>query len=837
MPHSTPPPRPFTPPNHPPLRVMNDSPIPDESMSPPPAYGISDYMHTRNISGSSTNGGPPLGDRKEREITPSRISDERMKQSPAAITVQRLPPRSDSLHRTRARENSPAHTPPPSLPQALNTSPTGRLPDASYSSSPSNAFTPSKSNTPSSSNQTTPSSRHLDTTVDDSRSSPTPNISISIPRNNRPPRLSLHQDDQDDDLTSWSAALLSAVSSSEFDTSVIQDTKVTAAAIPNTTSTSTPKPTIPETPLTANSLMPESAEGAYHSGIPSWGPSTPLFEEVLGLMRETTLKDSSQEANTCSRTSNDVLASQSRGSAIYMPSMNTAAGDRDSQLTVSPPVLSTSARLSGGSVNSSGSRFSGESVLSGDSHSWTKATIVRAASILIAKPAVANMIPTPRKAGANTLSPLDAAIEARGALHSEENMGKNLEDNDTELDVNKAVLPREPFELTSALSERSTSLQDAHSRRSSSSDSSSAVLPYSLESTSTDSLMRGQRMTNPSAGLVPTVRIRTSPTESDFHLESIRTSKPSSICLSPIDNACDHITSQVIAQDIDSSIPGETVNKVEVNIIGTSEVQKDQEGSGHMHSNSTSIRRPQITVNGMQLDASNPPSGLSPSPMTGTPATPSPRYQGWVTEVVAPLEEFIDDLYDPRELFGNLIEIAEGESGSVYAARVLLHQPKARMKRKSKKSQRHIYDELPIGSMVAIKNIPISPTGSPKLQELFRELKIMSNVRHKNILSMDGLYVDFVEDALWIQMELMERSLADILALADEGLIMQETIIARFSSDVSQVSDICHDFSSSIVHFMLASPRFGTSGNIRNSSPRCSFGQYTYQQCRRPEAR
>ena len=60
----------------------------------------------------------------------------------------------------------------------------------------------------------------------------------------------------------------------------------------------------------------------------------------------------------------------------------------------------------------------------------------------------------------------------------------------------------------------------------------------------------------------------------------------------------------------------------------------------------------------------------------------------------------------------------------------------------------------------------------------------MSRVRHENILSMDALYVDLQEDSLWIRMELMERSLADVLALVQEGLVLPEVAISRFASDV-----------------------------------------------------
>jgi hypothetical protein len=53
---------------------------------------------------------------------------------------------------------------------------------------------------------------------------------------------------------------------------------------------------------------------------------------------------------------------------------------------------------------------------------------------------------------------------------------------------------------------------------------------------------------------------------------------------------------------------------------------------------------------------------------------------------------------------------------------------------------------------------------------------------------MDELFVDLVDDALWIVMELMERSLADVVALVEEGLMLQERMIARFARDVSASS-------------------------------------------------
>lgn len=88
------------------------------------------------------------------------------------------------------------------------------------------------------------------------------------------------------------------------------------------------------------------------------------------------------------------------------------------------------------------------------------------------------------------------------------------------------------------------------------------------------------------------------------------------------------------------------------------------------------------------------------------------------------------------------------------------------------------------GSFVAIKNVPILPSGSPKINDLRSELALMNGISHPHILTMDALYVDLVEDCLWIRMDLMERSLADVIAYADEGIIFHEKCIARVASDV-----------------------------------------------------
>ncbi|KAF8889070.1 hypothetical protein BD779DRAFT_1672030 [Infundibulicybe gibba] len=154
--------------------------------------------------------------------------------------------------------------------------------------------------------------------------------------------------------------------------------------------------------------------------------------------------------------------------------------------------------------------------------------------------------------------------------------------------------------------------------------------------------------------------------------------------------------------------------------------------------------------------------------------------------VVAPLEEFIDYAVDPRKYYLDLREIAEGESGSVFAARVAAKDP-SRLKLPPLTKAKDC-DDAGHGRTrtVAIKVVAIPPTGSPKLVDLQRELVLLRGLWHAHVLGMDALYVDLAEDALWIRMELMERSLADVVALKAEGLVLHERVIARFASDVLQ---------------------------------------------------
>lgn len=145
------------------------------------------------------------------------------------------------------------------------------------------------------------------------------------------------------------------------------------------------------------------------------------------------------------------------------------------------------------------------------------------------------------------------------------------------------------------------------------------------------------------------------------------------------------------------------------------------------------------------------------------------RLPEWIADAISPLSEFMIDV-DPQEYFADLQEIAEGESGSVYAARLVCPVQSLSLS--------------PGTTHVAIKSIAIHPAVSPKFQDLSQEMELMRGVHHAHVLRMDAFYVNLVDDSVWIRMELMERSLADVVGLVGEGLSLQERMIARFASDV-----------------------------------------------------
>ena len=223
-------------------------------------------------------------------------------------------------------------------------------------------------------------------------------------------------------------------------------------------------------------------------------------------------------------------------------------------------------------------------------------------------------------------------------------------------------------------------------------------------------------------------------------------------------------------------------------------------------------RRPPLVIPSLSSYPTGPLTNASAvpqtiSPLNGTPhsagsggSSPGQRYPGWVSDVLSKvgLEVFVDKKVEPRDYFEGLTEVAEGESGFVYQAKVIRTVPGSRLTKRVPQP----------GAVVAIKAVPILPSGSTKLEDLMREVEAMKrvfeddrsaasspfsssasgcSVRAGHVLIMEAMYVDLQEDALWIRMELMERSLADVVALVEEGQLerIDEKVVARFASDVS----------------------------------------------------
>ncbi|KAF8183813.1 kinase-like domain-containing protein [Mycena galopus ATCC 62051] len=174
-----------------------------------------------------------------------------------------------------------------------------------------------------------------------------------------------------------------------------------------------------------------------------------------------------------------------------------------------------------------------------------------------------------------------------------------------------------------------------------------------------------------------------------------------------------------------------------------------------------------------------------------TPLTPAPPYVGWVAAAPALLQEFIDESVNPREFYYDLREIAHSQSGSVLAAALV---PDAAIHRLELPPLLKARDREAITKgkrvLVALKCIALLPESSTRLFVLRRECELLRGLRCEQVLGIDAMYVDLVEDALWIRMELMERSLTGMISLIKEGLRLQDPrIVARLMSDILHALD------------------------------------------------
>ncbi|KAJ6467883.1 hypothetical protein C8R45DRAFT_475380 [Mycena sanguinolenta] len=162
------------------------------------------------------------------------------------------------------------------------------------------------------------------------------------------------------------------------------------------------------------------------------------------------------------------------------------------------------------------------------------------------------------------------------------------------------------------------------------------------------------------------------------------------------------------------------------------------------------------------------------------------RYRGWVETALSPFMQWIDISVNPRNYYLDLQEIAEGPGGttSLYLARLAdfpCDDPVLPAHIKEQDQQARLSKRT---TFVAIKSVPILPSGNIKLTEVLDELSIMHNLQCEHILSLDAIYVDPIEDALWVRMEFMTRSLSSIIDLRRLGLSLSDKIIAGCTKDV-----------------------------------------------------
>ncbi|KAF7378266.1 Kinase-like protein [Mycena sanguinolenta] len=162
------------------------------------------------------------------------------------------------------------------------------------------------------------------------------------------------------------------------------------------------------------------------------------------------------------------------------------------------------------------------------------------------------------------------------------------------------------------------------------------------------------------------------------------------------------------------------------------------------------------------------------------------HYQGWVAAALSPFKEWINISVNPRNYYLDLQEIAEGPGGrtTLYLARLadfLCDDPALPAHVKEQDRQARLAQRT---TLVAIKSVPILPSGNTKLKEVLDELSIMHDLQCEHILSMDAIYVDPIEDALWVRMEFMTRSLSSIIDLRRLGLSLSDKIIAGCTKDV-----------------------------------------------------
>ncbi|TFK37694.1 hypothetical protein BDQ12DRAFT_685120 [Crucibulum laeve] len=722
-----------------PSRMGNSPPPVSSDPTTPPRR----MYHVTNVSSPAPNSPPPsyglslssyIADRKEKPTTPPNASQ--------------------------------------NFAQALNSTPTNA---ASASSSGTQALHRPQASTDTTSSRTTAIS-------DASKVSPSRTPLRAKRATALPPRLSLHKSSDSTDLSMWSEALLSGISSGGLMDDLPTESRLPSPHSAPASAISTarpsppperyasktdkqsriPPPSRPIPPIALTNGKRPNSEGddapapqtgwaepsntaRYSPTSPQWNEVTspaasPLWSELEGIVGRDDLRDDEIYSAALTESYSPILPFNADADRLGITkglNVNKArvpAGDsrqivphRNEDDISFLNVEDTRERTNRDSSRSSSSTLSTSTVTG-----LAATTIVRNVSIA-------------RRAGAYVIDKSKSPTTLEGSLEREEN----------EIDAYDGAYLSSPVGSTfsSRQAPPSVNVESKHPPSPLSSHFGSEE-----ESASGSTSSSSQSLDHPT----PTTEAgMDSPLL--YYLDGASSPDPSSAAFSP---APHHVK-------ISNT---ESVQKL--NVAAEGEEESDEDGDAN---EAGLVRRPTIVISDAPSPPPGPPTTITPGT---TPLSPFQRYRGWLSEVVAPLEDFIDEAVDPRDHYLDLQEIAEGESGSVFTAR-LSEKNAARLRLppliKAKDS-----DDIANGriALVAIKSVAILPSGSPKLVDLRRELGLMRGLWHENILGMDALYVDLVEDSLWIRMELMERSLADIVGLVGDGLMLQDRMIARFASDV-----------------------------------------------------
>ncbi|KAF9586603.1 p21 protein (Cdc42 Rac)-activated kinase [Lunasporangiospora selenospora] len=128
---------------------------------------------------------------------------------------------------------------------------------------------------------------------------------------------------------------------------------------------------------------------------------------------------------------------------------------------------------------------------------------------------------------------------------------------------------------------------------------------------------------------------------------------------------------------------------------------------------------------------------------------------------------------DPHQFYSDIVKIAEGESGFLFSA-----------------------TENSTGNLVAVKMV--AKTVTAKMKTIRNELELMKASHHPCIVAFVACHLS--ETDLWMVMERMEISLADIIAInsfqgqshPDKG-VLQECHMARIAKDILQALTFLHE--------------------------------------------